>query len=134
MRSWKVFALSALVLAVLAGVVFAEISRPPVSPMPMTSINVVCLYKNFPVAADVSVIQIDADGNTIHGTGIGISTTTGFASFRVRQGLDYRVSANKYVILATAYQDLKNVVSAAVVALNLKSATDAVEERPVLSK
>jgi len=82
-------------LSLLAFSSFAEIARP-ISRMPMISINVVCLYNGFPTKANVSVEQIVEAENVIPIPGLPSKhAPNGFASFNVRKGLSYKVSAYK---------------------------------------
>lgn len=76
-------------LSLLATSALADIAR-------LISINVVCLYKGFPTKANVSVAQIVDAENVIPIPGLPPKfTSTGFASFNVRKGLSYKVSAYK---------------------------------------
>lgn len=125
MRNWKVLVLFGFVLLILAGAVLAEIVLPTVRLPEYTSINVVCLYNDFPTRARVYVYQIDGAGNFIPGTSVDKEATNGFASFKVQKNRSYGVRGERIRGVERrmggdrAHQTLGNVTSAAVVGLNL---------------
>jgi hypothetical protein len=127
MRNWKVLALFGLVSLILAGAVLAEIVSPAIRVPEYTSINVVCLYNDFPTRSQVYVYQIDGAGNLIPGTSVDKEATNGFASFRVQKNRNYGVRGERiYGSVAErrirgyfGRQRLENVTSAAVVGVNL---------------
>ena len=121
MKNMRVLLFVILALMMLGGMVFAAPAK--------TTINVVCLFGDFPANARITLQELDTYGKRVPNSGVVKDTSSGFFSFKVDRHKSYRVDATKTIATGSygisspmAGQEIKNIDSAVVIGLVLKSA------------